>query len=191
MRSNSDLRSLITSVALVSFVGALAPLALSQDRKPDPVWKDVRKVPSAFPDVKPIIDRKEVEESINKRTVVIFEADPPIRKLRKAKLRNALAALREEFESGHHEERIPLAVEMRLLRLGDSLRDAVSTGIELAADDKEQRAWLVFAVGIWKCMEKVAQDRADVGIIGHETALMVQRDRLDAEIALLRHDQKK
>jgi hypothetical protein len=191
MRCNYSSRLLVMAVVLAGLLGA--PLAPSQDGKPDPAWNkdsvDIEKLPSAFPDIKPISEQKDILESLKKRTPVILDTDPVIRKLQKAKLRNAAQAFVLNL-AGDIEENFADR-EARLIRIDNSNREMVTTGLELAADDSERRIWLVFAVAIRKGIEQHALNLAKVGAIFRQTALTLQHRRLDAEIALLRHDQRK
>jgi hypothetical protein len=191
MPRSSGLRPLIAVVVMPIFVGS--PVALVQDGKPDLEWNKDHAVPSAFPDIKPIREPKEVEEFAKKWTSAILDTDPLLLKLHKTKLRNALHSLVLDLQGRNEGPRIPPleVIEWWLMRLTCAIHDAVRAGVDSAADEKERRLWLSFGVGVHKGLELAARSRADVGAIHQEVLMQVQRDRLDAEIALLRHDQRK
>jgi len=169
----------------------LGPLMMSEEERkrhefpePPPVRGQPR--PTAFPDVKPV-GPKEVMAFAARWNLQVLESDPPLRKLRKARLRAARDELLDLLAFRMiGDPRVPY--EATMASFLSVAREAVATGLEMSETPEDRRAWLAFRVGLEKEHEAFAADRVKGGIGQPAAAWAARRSRLDAEIALLRHD---
>jgi hypothetical protein len=205
----------VTGLIVTGVVVAVAqePAKVERRTGPDPSGT-IEEVPTAFPEIKPLfltVDGDEQEQLRRLRTVhgpearVISakklgetyaqrmpqgkETDPPLRKLQIAKLRvttrewNSLVVL---FESGDASEPYDLTRE----RIYLAEITLIETAAELSARPEDVKALLEIGVGRAKALEAFTIYRLKRGVGQPLFVARAQRHRLDAEIALLKHNEQ-
>ncbi|WP_232069804.1 hypothetical protein [Gemmata massiliana] len=158
---------------------------------PDPKWAK-GSTPTAFPEI-PAITSKSLTDFEQKHIEPIFVGDPPLRKLLKMKLQRAVQKLADALDyventkepdsatnpiafSNFHDKRLRLCTSLPSLMI-----EAQTIAFELYPTAESRRPWLVLKVAVGKRVE----------LIRHAPRDEAQAARLDAEIELARHDQKK
>jgi RNA polymerase sigma factor (sigma-70 family) len=179
---------------------AVVPPAEGDDAKPDEdktpkidlKWRQ-RPFPSAFPEILPI-GMKFLNEFERKHVEPIYETDPPLRKLQKARLRIALSGLTRALDNL---DRVPDDVEKiqkkgggrsdyeRIWQPTETLekvtRDAITLASDLYPTRDSRREWLVLRVAVGK---RIEQERKGYYLDN-------DLPRLEAEIELAKHDKAK
>jgi RNA polymerase sigma factor (sigma-70 family) len=149
----------------------------------DPKWVDLETA-TAYADI-PAITSQSLKAFERKHVEPVYVADPPLRKLLKAKLWAKMKALESNVED------VELLVERKSVtphatphfeRLARRTAEVQAAALEL--NPKDRRPWLVLQVAAEKradLLYAAAQSRRPLGEV----------PRLEAEIALARHDAKK
>lgn len=192
------------SAAAVGLIGTGAIVAVGQERKPtdtgkpdpaakaeagklEPAWNEDGK--TAFPNIKPI-GPDELKAFADKHVPPVLESNPPLRKLQKAKLRAAIEELVRENDFGRiGDPRVPFEIVQTAIL--QAVQEVVATGVELSDRREDRQTWLEFGVGLLKDNEAAVVERVKGGITRQSQAWNAQRHRLDAEIALLKHAQRR
>ena len=160
---------------------------------PDPKWRQGPPFPTVFPDIKPL-SQATLLEFQTQHVEPIYIADTPLQKLLKAKLQIILDGLAYEVRSVEDLKREPERkgvppglnrdwTTRHLDRIPGLVRDATAVAGELNMKGGP-RPWLALRVAAEKRIE-VSYEVMNFRVQGQETS------RLDAEIALAKHDAKK
>ncbi len=148
---------------------------------PDPKWVEGSTL-SAFPEI-PAITSKFLADFEQKHVEPIFVGDTPLRKLLKAKMRAKLRDLASRIRNAE-EVRGPNANTYLLELLSKTTAELQTIAFELYPAAEARRPWLILKVAVEKRNELVYNTLRFAPMVG-------LIPRLDAEIELARHDQKK
>lgn len=162
--------------------------------KIDPKWRH-QPFPSAFPEISPLT-AESLKEFTTKHVEPIYESDPPLRKLQKAKLRIALAKLEsavanaEAITKPPGKERPPGfygQVYSQFEALEMQAKNTVALAIDLYPSGEARRQWLVLRVAAEKRIEQDFMNFMKAHSFGR---LDNDLPRIEAEIELAKHDKR-
>jgi hypothetical protein len=163
------------------------------DNKPkiDRRWQE-RPFPTVYPDIA-AFDTKSLAKFEKKHLEPIYESDPPLRKLQKAKLSVAFQDFARTLRDiDRYMEDLPKREKERdwgsnlwesLQKVSPRAQEVAAAAFDLHSKPDDRRPWLVFRIAAEKRVEEAAKESKRFG--------WSDVPRLDAELALAKHDEKK